>query len=63
MKHLSDVERTAVKKDCLEDSQGTVRTSAKKVYEFTFQDGSRLHVVMVRRHRDRYRWTDARIIN
>lgn len=26
IKHLSDVERTAVKKECLEDSQGTVRT-------------------------------------
>ena len=63
IKHLSDVERTAVKKECLEDSQGTVRIPAQRVYEFIFQDGSRLRVVMVRRYRDRYRWTDARIIN
>lgn len=51
-KHLGDAERTAVRKDCLEDTQGTLHTPAKRIYEFSFHDGSRLRIVMVRRNRD-----------
>jgi len=42
IKHFSDVERTAVKKECLEDSQGAVRAPGR--FEGDLVGGKRRHL-------------------